>query len=144
MQKMDTEEATEAATEAATEEATEEATEVETEIPEELTEEVTEEVNEAGQTAENMQDAASSEAAEIGEEAALGIALEDAGLSESDVNVVRCGLDYDDGRTEYEIEFYKDRTEYDYTLDAFTGEILEKTYHFIVTCHSSVFLNART
>ena len=54
-------------------------------------------------------------------------ALEDAGLSESDVNVVRCGLDYDDGRTEYEIEFYKDRTEYDYTLDAFTGEILEKS-----------------
>ena len=106
------------------------AQEVKEEVQEEaneVREEVTEEVNEAGQTVENMQDAASSEAAEIGEEAALGIALEDAGLSESDVNVVRCGLDYDDGRTEYEIEFYKDRTEYDYTLDAFTGEILEKS-----------------
>ena len=63
---------------------------------------------------------------EIGEDAALKIALEDAGLSKSDVSRIQCELDYDDGRTEYEIEFHKGMTEYSYTLDAFSGKILEK------------------
>ena len=34
-------------------------------------------------------------------------------------------LDWDDGRQEYEVEFRQGRTEYDYTIDATTGAILE-------------------
>ena len=63
---------------------------------------------------------------EIGEDAALKIALEDAGLSESDVEVTKNKLDMDDGVTEYEIEFRKGTVEYDYSIEAFSGKILEK------------------
>ena len=51
-------------------------------------------------------------------------ALEHAGLTEADVTFVHVKLDRDDGRLEYEVEFYKDNTEYDYDIDANTGEIL--------------------
>lgn len=60
---------------------------------------------------------------DIGEEEAKRIALEHAGLAEADVTFVRVNLDWDDGRQEYEVEFYKDNTEYDYDIDAATGEI---------------------
>ena len=35
----------------------------------------------------------------------------------------RAHLDYDDGRAEYEIEFWSGNTEYDYDIDAVSGEI---------------------
>ena len=38
--------------------------------------------------------------------------------------VSKSHLDTDDGRTEYEIEFYKGHTEYDYDIDAKSGAIL--------------------
>ena len=60
----------------------------------------------------------------IGEAKAKQIALKHANLKESDVTFVRVHLDKDDGRYEYEVEFYKDSVEYDYDIDAFTGEIL--------------------
>lgn len=59
----------------------------------------------------------------IGEEKAKKTALDHAGLTESEVTFIRTKLDYDDGIAEYEIEFYKDITEYDYNIDAITGEI---------------------
>lgn len=59
----------------------------------------------------------------IGEEKAKATALDHAGLTESEVTFIRTKLDYDDGIAEYEIEFYKDATEYDYNIDAITGEI---------------------
>ena len=34
-------------------------------------------------------------------------------------------LENDDGYTVYEVEFYKDRMEYEYKIDAATGEIIE-------------------
>ena len=76
----------------------------------------------------SVNESSGSEADKIGEDAALEIALKDAGLSESKVKRIRCELDYDDddGRYEYEVEFRKGTTEYDYTIDAFSGEILEK------------------
>ncbi len=60
----------------------------------------------------------------IDEEQAKQIALEHAGLEQADVTFVHVKLDWDDGRQEYEVEFYKDNTEYDYDIDAQTGEIL--------------------
>ena len=52
------------------------------------------------------------------------IALENAGLTESEVTFVRTHLDRDDGRMEYEIEFYCRNMEYDYDIDAVTGAII--------------------
>lgn len=61
---------------------------------------------------------------EITEAQARQIALENAGLAESDVVFVRCGLDYDDGVKQYEIEFYSGNMEYDYDICAANGAIL--------------------
>ena len=52
------------------------------------------------------------------------IALENAGLTESEVTFVRTHLDRDDGRMEYEIEFYWGNMEYDYDIIAVTGAII--------------------
>ncbi len=60
----------------------------------------------------------------IGEAKAKEIALAHAGLNESDVLFAYCQLDFDDGRYEYEVEFYYGTTEYDYDIHATTGEIL--------------------
>ena len=57
----------------------------------------------------------------IGEAAAQQAALAHAGLDEASVSFVRTHLDWDDGRWKYEVEFYKDSTEYDYDIDAVTG-----------------------
>ena len=56
---------------------------------------------------------------------AKNIALGQAGLSASGVNFGKTKLENDDGRAEYEIEFYSGTTEYDYTIDAVTGNVLE-------------------
>ncbi len=70
-------------------------------------------------------DVSSTAAEYIGTEKAREIALKHAGVSESDVYFSKTKLDRDDGRYEYEIEFYKDRVEYEYSIDAVTGDILE-------------------
>ena len=64
----------------------------------------------------------------IGEEKAKQIALDHAGLSASAVTFVRSHLDWDDGRAEYEVEFYANGTEYDYDIDAVTGNIRSYDY----------------
>lgn len=52
------------------------------------------------------------------------IALAHAGLEETDVTFVNAKLDTDDGKQEYEIEFYSGNIEYDYDIDPSTGDIL--------------------
>ena len=52
------------------------------------------------------------------------IALNDAGVKESNAVFLRANLDWDDGRMQYEVEFYSGSTEYDYDIDAVTGAIL--------------------
>ena len=61
----------------------------------------------------------------ITESKAKAIALEHAQLKESEVGIKKVELDYDDDRAEYEIEFHQGRTEYEYTIDAATGKILD-------------------
>ena len=63
--------------------------------------------------------------ADIGMWQAKKIALQDAGLNESNVDFMETETDYDDGRKIYEIEFGYDYREYDYEIDAQTGHILE-------------------
>jgi uncharacterized membrane protein YkoI len=64
----------------------------------------------------------------IGAEKAKAIALADAGLKATEVKFARAKLEFDDGIYEYDIEFYKGSTEYDYSVDALTGKILEKDF----------------
>ncbi len=62
---------------------------------------------------------------DVGREGAKKAALNDAGLSESDVTDWKIERDWDDGRLEYEIEFWYGSTEYEYTVDGYTGFVLE-------------------
>ena len=61
----------------------------------------------------------------IGLDKAKSIALQQAGVSSSQATFVKVEQDWDDGRMEYEIEFYVGRTEYEFTIDAATGAILD-------------------
>lgn len=62
--------------------------------------------------------------AEYTKDEALAAALEDAGLSENDMERSRVELDYDDGSLTYDVEFYVGDEEYDYEIDAKSGKIL--------------------
>ena len=65
----------------------------------------------------------SSSGAAITEAEAKQIALDHAGVSESETERMRVKLDYDDGVQEYEVNFYVGNREYDYDINAATGEI---------------------
>ena len=60
----------------------------------------------------------------IGEARARQIALSNAGVSENDITGYRIKRDYDDGVVKYEIDFYVGNAEYEYDINALTGEIL--------------------
>ena len=75
---------------------------------------------------QQTQNAGGNNAEGIGEEAALDIALKDAGFSKSDVSNPWVELDMDDGRMEYDVKFYDGTTEYEYSIDAGNGTILSK------------------
>ena len=65
----------------------------------------------------------------VTEEQARETALSHAGLTADQVTFVRSELDRDDGRLMYDVEFYtSDYKEYDYEIDAATGEILSYDY----------------
>ena len=61
----------------------------------------------------------------IGEEKAKETAAAHAGFSVDEVFFTKIKLEEEDGRLEYEIEFYKDRIEYEFTIDAAAGTVLE-------------------
>ena len=65
-----------------------------------------------------------SEKAYIGRDNALTIALNHAGVSASDVAHYEIEMDYDYVIV-YEIEFYYNNVEYDYEINAITGDIIE-------------------
>lgn len=56
---------------------------------------------------------------------AKAIALEHAGVAADRVIFTKTELDYDDGTAEYEIEFKANGLEYEYTINALTGKIIE-------------------
>ena len=61
----------------------------------------------------------------IGANKAKEIALTHAGVSASKADFIKAKLDKDDGKRVYEVEFYQGTMEYEYTIDAYTGKILE-------------------
>ena len=65
---------------------------------------------------------------QIGIEAAKQIALADAKVALKDVTFIKAELDNEDGRAVYEIEFYSGNVEYDYDIDALSGEIISNDF----------------
>ena len=61
----------------------------------------------------------------IGIHKAKSIAFSHAGVSENEIRLEKVELDRDDGVYEYEIEFSLGRTEYEYTINAKTGKIID-------------------
>ena len=61
---------------------------------------------------------------QITAEQAEQAALTHAGFTSEEVNFKRTELEFDDGIYKYEIEFYVGTTEYDYEIDANTGNII--------------------
>lgn len=61
----------------------------------------------------------------IGEARAKEIALQNAGLKESDVTFKKVKLDMDDRKVVYEIEFFGGGMEHEYEIDALTGDIIK-------------------
>lgn len=81
------------------------------------------------QTVTGQTGTATQTTAGVTEARAKEIALAHAGLTESQVTFIRSKLEFDDGRQCYEVEFYgTDYTEYDYSIDASTGEIVSYDY----------------
>ena len=71
------------------------------------------------------QSGAGGTSADIGREAALAAALNHAGVSQDQVYGLEVKQEYDDGRLEYEIEFKTGGWEYEYTISAADGAILD-------------------
>lgn len=69
-------------------------------------------------------DALSAAGAVIGEKKAIAIALEHAGLAEADISRVKVEREQKKERQIYEVEFYDGKSEYEYKIDALTGEML--------------------
>lgn len=65
---------------------------------------------------------------DIGKEKAKEIALQHAGVAETEATRLRVEHDYDDGRLEYQIEFRVGNKEYEYEVDAKTGNIHERDF----------------
>lgn len=63
-------------------------------------------------------------AKKISEEEALDIALKHAGFNKEQVDRIRTEYEVDDRVPEYEIQYYYDNMEYEYTIHAETGEII--------------------
>lgn len=61
---------------------------------------------------------------DVGKDKATQIALEDAGLAESDVSRLYVSKDKDGGKTIYEVQFTTENTEYDYEIQASDGDII--------------------
>lgn len=74
--------------------------------------------------------AATTQTGAVDEARAKQIALDHAGVSESDTTFVMAKQDYENGVAVYEIEFYVASTgsEYDYEIDATTGEVRSFDY----------------
>lgn len=66
-----------------------------------------------------------SQSAYIGLEAAKQAALNHAGVPASQATFLEAEYDYDDGRMVYEVEFHVNGTEYEYEIDAQTGDVVK-------------------
>ena len=75
-------------------------------------------------TAKNVESNSMNPMAGITAKDAKDAALSHAGLSESQISDVEIDLDRDNGKLIYEVDFNSGNTEYDYDIDAETGEVI--------------------
>ena len=61
----------------------------------------------------------------ITKDQALDIALKQAGVAKKNAQYISVHKDYDDGREIFEVKFYVGMTEYNYDVDAVTGQIID-------------------
>ena len=80
--------------------------------------------NSAGGNASGSGDIGSGD---IGSDAALQAALAHAGVAQADATGVRVKRDRDDGRLVYDVDFYAGNAEYEYTIAAADGAVLESS-----------------
>lgn len=78
----------------------------------------------AAESAQSVIPAPASTAVLLEKEEAVALALEHAGLTADDVTQLEVSYELDDGIHEYEVEFHAGTMEYEYTLNAETGELL--------------------
>lgn len=79
----------------------------------------------SGAKLENVSSVGSaSDKAYIGEAEAKAAALSHAGVKEADITRYEVEMDYERGTMVYEIEFHHQGREYDYDIDAVTGEVM--------------------
>ncbi|MDU7067189.1 MAG: PepSY domain-containing protein [Clostridium perfringens] len=74
-------------------------------------------------------------------EQAKEIALKHANLSGDQVTFIKSGQELDDGIEKYEIEFYFDNKEYDYDINANTGEVISYDYDIENYNHNKQSIN---
>ena len=72
--------------------------------------------------------AISSTKKQIGVEGAKQIALAHAKVAQKDVTFIKAELEIENGRLVYDIEFYSGNVEYDYDIDAVSGDIVSYDY----------------
>ena len=83
----------------------------------------------AAQSTPAAQATPAGQSAAITEDDAKNAALAHAGLTADQVSFARAHQDWDDGRLVYDVEFYtSDYKEYDYEIDANSGEVLSYDY----------------
>lgn len=80
----------------------------------------------SGSSGSSSSSSGSSQSGYIGVDKAKTIALKDAGVSSSSATFTKAKLDRDDGYYLYDIEFYAGDMEYEYEINALTGDILER------------------
>ena len=73
----------------------------------------------------NLSDQSNAAGLDMEDEEAKTIAVNHAGFSVSDVSFSKTKLEKEHGTMVYEIEFYKDGMEYEYEINAETGEIIK-------------------
>lgn len=81
---------------------------------------------------------------DIGESKAKEIALENAGVTESDISRYQSSKDRDDGKTLYEIQFASGDTEYEYEINAENGDIISYSSESLNNGQSSTQNNTGT
>ncbi|MEG1633439.1 MAG: PepSY domain-containing protein [Oscillospiraceae bacterium] len=62
----------------------------------------------------------------MGEDKAIAIALADAGLAGDKSTVVKCRLGMDEGMSCYKIDLWNNGAEYEYSIHAQTGAVVER------------------
>ncbi len=77
------------------------------------------------EAADSNKESAASKDTLIGLEKAKEIALSDAGLDAAKVSFSKIKFEKGNHEVVYEVEFYQDRDEFEYTIDAYSGEVLK-------------------